>query len=191
MFPGKEACHQLTFRKANNIHAWKPKKHDFVLADLALVNLLVNGASGKEPGHINPCWLMFAYLHTHMLTEFTYTCQPDPVWKNQSVLSTPLGCFTCSTWTVCSTSHSVCYHVLPGPAEPVDVAGLLLSVTPHPGHRLPRRGDQEKMPPEVLKGWCESVNIIPSQHYRKYLPVKILISYSMTQHAQQYVPSFS
>ena len=131
MFPGKEACHRLTFRKANNIHAWKPKKHDFVLADLALVNLLVNGASGKEPGHINPCWLMFAYLHTHMLTEFTYTCQPDPVWKNQSVLSTPLGCFTCSTWTVsfrvlpcltrpCGTCRcsraSFVRHATPGPS---------------------------------------------------------------------------
>lgn len=148
-------------------HAWKPKKHDLVLADLALVNLLVNGASGKEPGHINPCWLIFAYLHTH-------------VHVNQIQFG-KTNLFYQQPWAVSHVqlelSVQLLFHVLPFFTRPCRTcrcsrASFVRHATPGPSPAspwIPRKNAS----PEVVKGFrCESVNIIPSQHYWKYLPVK-------------------
>ena len=188
MFPGKEACHQLTFRKANkHIHAWKPKKHDFVLADLALVNLLVNGASGKEPGHINPCWLMFAYLHTHVDRVYLYMSTRSSLEKPICFINT-LGLFHMFNL---NCLFNVLFRVLPCFTRPCGTcrcsrASFVRHATPGPSPAspwIPRKNAR----PEVVTGWCESVNIIPSQHYRKYLPVKILTSKNSYQ--LQYDPT--
>ena len=157
-------CHQWTFRKSQqHLHAWKPQKHDFVLADLALVNLLVNCASGKEPGHINPCWLIFAYLHTHVDQVYLYMStrsslefgktnlfyqQPWAVSHVQLELSVQLlfrvlPCFTRPCGTCRCSRASFVRHATPGPSP----------ASPW----IPRKNAR----PEVVKGFrCESVKLM-------------------------------
>ena len=174
-------------KSQQHIHAWKPKKHDFVLADLALVNLLVNGASGKEPGHINPCWLMFAYLHTHVDRVYLYMSTRSSLEKPICFINT-LGLFHMFNL---NCLFNVLFRVLPCFTRPCGTcrcsrASFVRHATPGPSPAspwIPRKNAR----PEVVTGWCESVNIIPSQHYRKYLPVKILTSKNSYQ--LQYDPT--